>query len=46
MSWWQIHHWEKTLQLAQQYLAEQEKLGYNGEIKPDGNDFLILTWRI
>ena len=46
MGWWQVHHWEKTLESAQEWLEAQKKLGYDGEIKPDGRDFLILTWRI
>jgi hypothetical protein len=46
MSWWQIHHWENTLEKAEAWLKQEQNLGYNGEIKPDGNVYLIITWRI
>lgn len=46
MSWWMIHHWEKTLESAQQWLDNEKLLGYDGEIKKDGNGYLVITWRI
>lgn len=44
MAYYMTHHWEDTLEGAQQWLEQEQRLGYTGQIRQDGDKWLVTTW--